>query len=451
MKARSRLLITLLGLATVLHVWRPVYGQSFSSGSTGSDGSLDLSWVDQPPSSQYFTDVIFDPASYGPAGSKRALDANGDNVFHFTTIRIPSHVRVVLRAPEHNWVPVYWLAQGEVVIDGRVDLSGEDGHSGTSVGVGRYAALPGPGGFAGGLGSSSLNFATGGFGPGGGRVTNQVTYGSGGSHSSNGEGNNPGATYGSPFLLPLVGGSGGAGGGENDAVSTQNYGGGGGGGGAIVIASASTIRINGSIRARGGAGGNSPSYNGAGGSGGAIRLLAPDVVIADYSGSRDGLGFLSVSGGDGYNDGGDGRIRIEALRPRIGARSLFPDNAASVRVGSLAPNTPFKPGDPGVPAWPSVRLTKINNLAVPSKPSGSFEMPDVTAALPNAVPVEIVTTNVPLNADLKLWIVSPETPGLTQVSITGPAQGSVASATRTGTATFPRNISRGYLQATWVP
>ncbi len=134
-----------------------VAAQAFDSGSTGADGALDFSGT---PSG---TTVDFIPNAFSPP-----LDPEGDSIYHFTTINIPAGVTVRFRADIAGSAPIHWLATGAVSIDGTLDLSGENGHGFSSVDA-RVPAVPGPGGFAGGIGSRQPNTqAQTGFGPGGG-------------------------------------------------------------------------------------------------------------------------------------------------------------------------------------------------------------------------------------------------------------------------------------------
>jgi hypothetical protein len=129
--------------------------QPFNSGSTGADGAFDLTGT---PSG---TVIDFDPTTFTPA-----LDIDGDSVYHFTTITIPTGVTVRFRADKAGSAPIHWLATGAVVIDGTLDLNGENGHSGLAL---RIPSVPGPGGFAGGVGAGQPNLPPqAGFGPGGG-------------------------------------------------------------------------------------------------------------------------------------------------------------------------------------------------------------------------------------------------------------------------------------------
>lgn len=257
--------------------------QGFSSGSTGSDGPMNIT-----------TNTTLD------------LPANG--LFNCTTITVAPGATLRFRRNPLN-TPVTLLAQGNVTIDGAIDVSGSSTAGNFAGGVG------GPGGFDGGPGgfstvSQSLPGGAG-LGPGGGLSGNGVggsaTAAGSGSYGSRTESwldSRDGQTYGSLLLIPMIGGSGGGG------IDGNKDGGGGGGGGAILIASSTVIRINptGGILSRGGTG-YTPANTGNAGSGGAIRLVAPRVY---------GTGTLNVRGG-GYcgldcgHGSGAGRVRIDSI------------------------------------------------------------------------------------------------------------------------------------------
>src|SRR5438034_1048832 len=80
----------------------PVSAQTISSGSTGADGALNLT----TPGA-----IVFDPTALG-------LDADADNVFHFTTINIGAGVTVKLTSARLKGRSVIWLASGAVQISG---------------------------------------------------------------------------------------------------------------------------------------------------------------------------------------------------------------------------------------------------------------------------------------------------------------------------------------------
>lgn len=245
-------------------------GQPFDAGSTGADGALNVT-------------------------SNRTLNMPPDGVFHFTTINVAAGTQLTFNRNPLN-TPVYLLAQGNVTINGTVDVTGGVGNN---ISPGRG----GPGGFDGGYPGLDVNTPNGsGLGPGGagGGVAccSASTVGAGGYATIGGQAisTNKGAVYGSPLLIPMVGGSGGGG-------HSGNTFGGGGGGGAILIASNTRIDINGAGTVRANGGGNcgiAPN----GGSGGAIRLVAPLVT---------GNGTLNAVG---VCNGGDGRIRIDTTARR---------------------------------------------------------------------------------------------------------------------------------------
>src|SRR5215470_6351874 len=81
--------------------------QTFTSGSTGADGALDYSVI--LPSGGV---AVFDPTKFNPP-----LNPAGDNIFNFTSINIPGNVTVRLSGRVLKG-PVFWLASGDVTING---------------------------------------------------------------------------------------------------------------------------------------------------------------------------------------------------------------------------------------------------------------------------------------------------------------------------------------------
>lgn len=228
--------------------------QSFSSGSTGADGALDLSTMDCP-------------------NSYCLIQLPESGILNYTTINIP-YGKTLAFKPNFRNTPVIMLAQGAVTISGSINIGG-----GCQYGNGR----PGPGGFFAGA-----TFGQNGFGPGGGTAA-----------SPNGR------WVGSLSLVPIIGGSGGYSGG--------GFYGAGHGGGAIAIASSSSITMSGTIDARGGvcssssgAGGairlvaNSVNISGtfvatgASGGDGVVRIEAPADAL-QYNGSSSPLAILSTT------------------------------------------------------------------------------------------------------------------------------------------------------------
>lgn len=396
-------------------------GQVFDSGSDGSDGALDFT-------GQSGT-IVFDPASFDPP-----LDPDGDNVFHFTTVTIPAGLTLQLRGLELNFAPVFWLASGEVQIDGTVDLSGGEGHDGEL--GNRTPSTPGPGGFPGGVAATDDSPLQFGFGPGGGITLFGVPQGA--SHATTGRGCNNSSgiapVYGNLFLIPLIGGSGGAGG------EFVGHGGGGAGGGALLIASSVSISVDGLIAADGGLG---PCVGGLPfcapcGSGGAVRLLAP-VIAGCGEISADGV-VESCAGSGGGGKGGLGRVRLEAFDLQ------FDGTLTGVsRVVTLSPNAPILPAAP----ISRVRVTSVAGIDVPDVPSGSFLDPDINIDAAGAVELLIETENVPVDATLTLFTY-PET-GADQVLTPTFIAGTEEAATWSAMATYPNGFSRTFIHAVWTP
>lgn len=142
-------------------------GQTFTSGSTGADGALDLSAMSCTTCTVQLPD---------------------SGVFNYTTVNVPSGKFLVFNKNLRN-TPVTILTQGAVTIAGTISVN-----AGNSFGLGSNG---GPGGFDGGSSGSP------GFGPGGGTAA-----------SPNGR------WIGPVSLVPIIGGSGGygSGGGGGGAI-----------------------------------------------------------------------------------------------------------------------------------------------------------------------------------------------------------------------------------------
>ena len=223
--------------------------------------------------------------------TSQTLALPADGVLNYSTVFIAAGVTLSFQRNALN-TPVFLLATGDVVINGNIDVSASDKNGG-------------PGGFDGG----SRGFGTippgPGHGPGGGGAGDQG--GGGTSRGAGGYGTRPdlltaqaGQAYGSPLLVPLVGGSGGGGAAGNPGRA------GAGGGGAILIASAAQIVINGSgaVFADGSIDGDGARACYGEGSGGAIRLVAPRIA---------GSGRVFVLAGGYCSTAGDGRVRVDTI------------------------------------------------------------------------------------------------------------------------------------------
>jgi hypothetical protein len=431
---QARASLTVLVSATFLTVLGfagSATAQAFNSGSTGADGAFDLTGT---PSG---TIVDFNPKAIHVNKDPNAplIDPEGDNVFHFTTITIPSGVTVKMSATWTNG-PVYWLATGLVEIAGTVNLDGSAGYNNTPTPAQRVLSIPGPGGYPGGLGGQRAATSTGparpGAGPAGGIAAPQLTTSSD-AHNFAGRG---GGFSGSPFLVPLIGGSGG-GGGAYDGSSLWG-GGGGAGGGALLISS--SVRINvpasGRISALGGRGGGSGDnhhYVGGSGAGGAIRLVSPIL---------SGTGQLAVSGTALLNNqpvtnGGAGRVRLEAFSHEQGY-PITGNWTKGSPLNSFAPTTPP----------PFIQVTGIAGQAVRPDPTGSFDTADVTINASGAVEITIQARYVRVGTVPKVTLFSLE--GNDQVLDGSPLVGTLEQSTSTLMATIPPGFSRGSVRAVWT-
>lgn len=286
----------------------------------------------------------FDSGSDGSLGdvvitNHTTLTLPPDGVLHFKSLHLTAQVRLDFIRNAAN-TPVYLLSQGDVVLDGILNVSG--GGSGGVFGPG----MGGPGGFDGGQRGLGEVPPGDGHGPGGGRAGLEIgpavpTSAGGGSFATqrSAGSTNFGAIYGNSALIPLIGGSGGGG--------TPSAGG-GGGGGAILIASNTRIvfGIDGSqiIDASGGEWGTSGAWNG--GSGGAVRLVAPHIT---------GPARIRVTNRN--TTGGSGRVRLDAL------------NYAGVQFGFINPPETFTYGSmlaTGIEAsLPKLELVSVAGSPLP--------------------------------------------------------------------------------------
>ncbi|MCW5551991.1 MAG: hypothetical protein KIS67_07465 [Verrucomicrobiae bacterium] len=317
------LLAALLGALSLPHVHAQF---TFNSGSTGGYGPMHIT-------------------------TNTTLDLPPDGIFHCTTITVASNATLKFTPNTLN-TPVYLLAQGDVVIDGTIDVSGQAGTA-SSGGAG------GPGGFAGGNPGTGGFPASDGHGPGAGRAGTGLAAGSrvgtggyGGVGSLYEIGTNHGSTYGSPLLVPLTGGSGG--GGRHDGYAGL------GGGGAILLASNTRIHVSGVIVSSG----SIRDISACGyGSGGAIRLVSPSV---SGGGSLDARGG-SWTGSPTIYYGGAGRIRIDCMDRRALALNLVPSSVATIGANMVV----FPPNAPRL----DISQVGTNSIPVPATAPAFFLLP----------------------------------------------------------------------------
>jgi len=277
-------------------------------------------------------------------------------VFKYTNVTVDAGATVTFNNHPSR-APVVWLVSGDVTINGTVNLKGQNRRTAPNL------AEPGPGGFRGGMSRySSLVLDGAGFGPGGGRERGGGGYGADGGSAG-------GSAYGNPSILPLIGGSGGGG------YPT----GGGAGGGAILIACTGTFALDGTITVAGGNGGSSGNYP-PGGSGGAVRLVVGGLL---------GSGNVLATGGTGYGDGAQGRIRLERVTD-VGTVAISPEPSI-VALESGATPLIWPPYNA-----PTVRIVSVGGESSPADPRASFgiEGADVMLMETNTASVVVETTNV---------------------------------------------------------
>jgi hypothetical protein len=345
----------ILLVATGMSLLRMAHAQcSFSSGSTGADGAFN------PTNSMPGT-------GWSISNNVVTVTNKPDGVFNFTSVYIETNWVVKFT---HNTLntPVHLLATTNVTIKGTIDVSGVDV-------VGTSGSAGGPGGFDGGAGGEGLPEGGNGFGPGGGVGDDQGTGGSFGAQTS--QYSLP--PYGTIEIQPLIGGSGGGG-----ATTVNSPGGGAGGGGALLIASSKTIDVTGTIQANGGAG----DYWAAGdGSGGAIKLMANTLqgegIIRAIS------SFIATSG----NDGGAGRIRLEACE--------------NLRLTLTEPPATFgSPATVFLVTNPTIRVVSIAGTNTPAMPAGSLTVPDVylPSGFVNPATIKVTASNINVGTSFKVVI-----------------------------------------------
>jgi hypothetical protein len=375
-------------------------GTTFSSGSTGVDGALNIT----APGVSYFN----------PAAMNLTKNTN---VFNFTTITIAAGSTLKFWEGVFHG-PVFLLASGDVTINGTIDIRGDDSPGPTSNGAQQGVEFAGSGGYSGGLGGihgDSNHAALPGNGPGGGAAGDiNGPYAAGGQFSAD------------TFLVPLVGGSGGGGTNANGQFGAQ----GGAGAGAILIASSTKITLdsqgqggyNGYILAWGG-GGN----QGCGGSGGAVRLVSN--LIIGVNGFRIDV---TTNGGTNCKTAPSyGLARIEALSTNLSSNNVSGPSNFSVPYALNLPTAPL----------PVISVTSIGGIAINANP---FSFPDATINSSSPVPVVITATNVPLASTVTMYLLSDSGPDQTiPVTLTGTNQASTA----TVNVTFPSIGTRGFVKA----
>src|ERR1041385_50627 len=390
----------------------PVIVAQVNSGSDGSDGTFNVNVV-----GTYVVDMSTRP----------------DGIYQFVSVNISANTGVIF-TPNASNTPVIWLVQGDCVINGAIDVSGQYGGS-------LNGGLGGPGGYRGGNRGRTSNPPTDGQGPGGGRSTQAKSHGGNASFGFLGGLYNEtdqepaGQIYGNTFLLPLIGGSGG-GGVQTDFPDVLQPGGAGGGGGGAILIAANRIVINNRIAATGGSA--SGNWAGGAGSGGAVRLIANHIEgtgLIDTSG-----GVCYASSGFFYSRGGRGRVRFDPPRPQFSGMV----NGASSRG--------FQPIIiPTAGQGAQLAIESVGGVPVSASPSGGIATPDavLSAQQNNPISIAVHCSNIPLNTQITVNV---RPAGGPSVSATGlNSAGTVASSTATILINMPRGGGLIYATAITAP
>lgn len=353
MKIRKDWLLAIIGFSvTTLH------SAPFSAGSDGSLGAVTIT-------------------------SNTVIDLPPDGRLKFASLTVNSGRTLSFRKNALN-TPVRILSQGEILINGTINVDGSGADSGAP-------GRGGPAGFDGGFGGYGNNGANtvGGDGTGPGRGRNVTAlaypYAFSAAHSDSAGLNTN--TYGNALNTPLVGGSGGGGTDGNPGR------GGGGGGGAILIASDIKITLNGTVTADGGPGAG-------GGSGGSIRLVSPVIT---------GTGTFTVNGGSGnWIPGSQGRVRIDC-EDRYAFRGLRFQGRVSQGAQMFVdpPTTPalniIEAAGQVIPA-PATAGVQVN---LPAGASANRQVKVAATGFTTTVPIVVVVTpetghSTTYNADIPI-------------------------------------------------
>lgn len=397
-------------------------------GADGSDGPLNVPAVGPDlviDLSQAVTGV-WDTNNTANAGKGIYDPTKWAVVFKYSSVNIGAG-RTVTFVNHLSRAPVVWLVNGDVTINGTVSASGQRWGSPT-------LAEPGPGGFRGGSGRLGAGVeAAAGFGVGGGGENSSLTSGGAGSYGSVGASPSSPA-YGTPSLIPLIGGSGGGGAGHGNSTV-----GGGAGGGAILIACENTVTIAGAVRANGGNGrvDGLITLTAAPGSGGGIRIVANTLA---GNGSITALGGTATEGTQGATGpGGVGRIRIERF-----------NNSNTIAVTPDPSIVPIAAGETAL-LWPpsgspEVRIVSIGGVAAPADPRSEFGTVGADVPLPqnSSTQVVIETKNVEESGSVVEVRVTPRSNG--NAIVRNATKGTVSGTTILWTATLPVNTGYSAVQ-----
>lgn len=451
-----------LGWCIVLAAVSPVFGQ-WESGSDGSDGAyspavttvVDLSLAASLCDCDADTQVD-DPCRWdcpSPVAGRGVYDAEQwAVVFKYTTVDVASGATITF-GMHPSGAPVIWLATGNVTINGRVNVDGEDVLNSSNPAVIPYFTQPGPGGFQGGQASHSgaSGSISYGLGPGSAPtlITNTCYDGSMSAQMAAHRGQYAGtgvppsfssSSYDNDGALPLIGGSGGG-----AAINTNTGRGGGAGGGAILVASTTGIALTstGSVTAKGGSNttqdlveGVGASLYGAPGSGGAIRLRSESVNLSAGSSVNAAGGGFQTFRNCGTFSAGPGAVRIEA--------------SSITNLGTISGSQSF-PGAPSVvfaTAPPQLYVTSVCGQSAPLDPMWGINSADVDLNSASACTVNIEATGVPVGTIVVVRAI-PARGSIISVNSTPLADAGGGLRTGTASVTFPGGRTELQLRANW--
>ncbi len=330
--------------------------------SDGSDGALNITEDTVIDLSQAVTGT-WDQNNTANVGKGVYDPEKWAVVFKYSSVNIEGHTtgspaqlvgRKVTFKNHPSKAPVVWLVQGNVTVNGILDLRGEGG---TSLSPERLTpSSGGPGAFRGA--ATGPEGSGSGYGPGGGPPNNEHGVYRG--------------IYGNPQAIPLIGGSGGR----------ADYRSGAGGGGAILIASSGQISILGSIDVRGGSVRyNEGTYQG---SPGAVRLIASNV---------SGTGTIEAS----QETGARGIVRIETQELSTTLK-VYPET-----IGVPPANPPI--------LWPAAnapkaRVVSVDSVNAPLEPTAPL-IAAADVAIQNNAPVNILieTRDFPIEGVVQLSVI----------------------------------------------
>jgi hypothetical protein len=462
----SAFVLSVCGAGLVVLVSSAPVGAQFSSGSTGANGAfppLPAGFSLTPTGTRYLvwnmstglvrycsvydtTNVPETCTTELGTGQVSGIPQGGlaTGVFNFTAVDVrpaasPGALDVYLVGNVNN-SPLTILAD-TIHVGTNVTLHAE-GMPGAAAGSGLIpnqsfaGGRPGPGGFAGGSsGVTTIAAANGnpGFGPAG---------GAGGIATANcPAGGNATVPPNTAQSLPFLGGSGGGGGASNIGcgLGHLNGGGGGGGGGAVLMAATTQIQFdfNALIYLYGGAGASSQCgcFEGAGGSGGNLRLVAPTLIANSGSAA-----YFTGGSSSRFGAAPGGTISLE------GDTHLFAMALSNQRSGNIV----VTPGAVSPTTTPTLRITSIGGLTVPTAPTGNTATPDVSFPTPPTGPVTVTfaAANIPVGTTAKVRV-TPQVGSFTEVTSTA-LTGSSTSSTANASVTIPAGYGAITASATFA-